>query len=228
MTQLYLANSGDQAEATDPRDKVFALLGLVSNTMGIEPNYQWSVAHVYTITASRFILSGNAAFLSIPRPRSARLKLPSWVVDWSAIARYPARWLDSSASGDTKPEAVYPLPWKLPRPDLKVQPDPEGPVLDAWVATSVEGFGRILAQRISLRGFRLDSVMLLGLAAEDHFNLEREDPDTAPELERIHHEVAAAWALEPEIMDKSDFGLAHFSPILSPPQFLVVGNFSLG
>ncbi len=211
MTQLYLANSGEQAEATDPRDKVFALLGLVNNTMGIEPNYQWSVEHVYTITASRFILSGNAAFLGIPRPRSAQLKLPSWVVDWSAVAKYPARWLGVSASGDTKPEAVYPLPWKLPKPDLKVQPDPEGPILNGWVAASVEDLGRIMAQRISLKGFRLDSVTLLGLTAESHFNLERDDPNTALELKRTTQEAATVWALKPESMDKSDFGLAHFA-----------------
>ncbi|KAG7294405.1 hypothetical protein NEMBOFW57_004476 [Staphylotrichum longicolle] len=212
MTQLYLANSGDQAEATDPRDKVFALLGLVKNTMGIKPNYQWSVAHVYTLAASRFVLSGNAAFLSIPRPRSAQLKLPSWVVDWSAVPRYPARWLGPSASGDTKPDAEYPLLWKLPKADLKIQAEPECPVLDAWIATSVEDFGeRILARRVSLRGFSLDSVALLGLAAEDHFDPQREDPDAAPELERINREVAAVWALDPGIMDKSDLGLAHFA-----------------
>ena len=211
MTRLYLANSGEQAEATDPRDKVFALLGLVSNTMGIEPNYQWSVAQVYTITASRFIMSGNATLLGIPRPRSAQLKLPSWVVDWSAVARYPSRWLCASASGDTKPEAVYPLPWKLPKPDFELQTDPEGPILDALVATPVEDLGRIMAQRISLKGFRLDSVTLLGLTAESHFNLERDDPDTALELKRTTQEVAAVWALKPESMDRSDSGLAHFA-----------------
>jgi hypothetical protein len=212
MMQLYLGNSGLQAEATDLRDKVFALLALVPDTMGLEPNYQFSTEHVYTLTASRFILSGHATFLSVPRSSSSLLRLPSWVTDWSAVPRYPARWLGFSAAGDTKPEPIFPLPLDLSQADFTFQADPNSPVLGVSLAPTIEEFAqRVLARRVGLRGLRLDSVAQLGPVADDHFNLEREDLDARREIEKIHDELTAFRASQPDTAVRSDTEIRFFS-----------------
>jgi hypothetical protein len=80
--------------ATDPRDKVYALLGLSTSTsrrgkhVQIQPDYdpKISVEEVFITTAQRIITtSRNLDIFSVPRATaSSRLKgLPSWVPDWT-------------------------------------------------------------------------------------------------------------------------------------------------
>jgi len=79
-----------QRSATDPRDKIFACLGLVndtSNELDIVPDYQSPTEHVY-INAARAIVtcSGNLDLLgvcSVNQRKGSVLELPSWVPDWS-------------------------------------------------------------------------------------------------------------------------------------------------
>jgi hypothetical protein len=57
MLILYLQRTRDR-EATDPRDKIFGLLGLIHdlpNPMYLVPGYKKSIAHVYTDLAMRII-----------------------------------------------------------------------------------------------------------------------------------------------------------------------------
>jgi hypothetical protein len=75
------------ARATDARDKVYGLLGLVTNNtnLGMKPNYQIGVADVYFDVAVSIIKhSENLDILSVPRHIDAKIQLPSWVPDWSA------------------------------------------------------------------------------------------------------------------------------------------------
>lgn len=77
-------------DATDPRDKVFALLGLTSNPLSITPTYHDSKRQVYTKTAVAIInASGNLDLLcqspwglvgTYGRDDAA---LPSWVPDFA-------------------------------------------------------------------------------------------------------------------------------------------------
>ncbi|ENI07891.1 hypothetical protein COCC4DRAFT_37671 [Bipolaris maydis ATCC 48331] len=75
-------------EATDPRDKIFALLGLVNDkdsleALGVFPDYTRSKEEVYTTTMTAMLRKGHISLLSIccgiKRPNG----LPSWVPDWS-------------------------------------------------------------------------------------------------------------------------------------------------
>ncbi|KAF4630750.1 hypothetical protein G7Y89_g7382 [Cudoniella acicularis] len=75
-----------QAQATDPRDKVYGLWGLLTEASGAtpRPDYNLSVREVYTNVASAFIrYSGNLDVLSVPRKFDSTLSLPSWVPDWT-------------------------------------------------------------------------------------------------------------------------------------------------
>ena len=74
-------------EATDPRDKVFALLGLATDRkklqdLGVSPDYTKSMEQIYTTIMKALLQQGHLSLLSLCQtPRSP--SLPSWVPDWS-------------------------------------------------------------------------------------------------------------------------------------------------
>ena len=77
-------------EATDAKDKIYALLGLSTNieshAHGIVPDYNLSTAQIYT-DVSRAIITKSSTLdiLGVPRTASNPLvgRIPSWVTDWS-------------------------------------------------------------------------------------------------------------------------------------------------
>jgi hypothetical protein len=85
----HLAQEGAQhLEATDPRDKVFALLGISEDqrelkALGLSPDYTKSKEEVYVITMAALLRQGHISILSLCRTTSVPRSLPSWVVDWS-------------------------------------------------------------------------------------------------------------------------------------------------
>jgi hypothetical protein len=73
-------------EASDQKDKVYALLGLAHSGHGIKPDYRksFTVEDAY-ITVGRSILmtSSHLDLLSVPRAtRGVEPRLPSWIPDW--------------------------------------------------------------------------------------------------------------------------------------------------
>jgi hypothetical protein len=84
------------SESTDPRDKVFAFLGLADRKMmpfrtqpdALVPNYNRSVQDVYTDTARILMTShGSLSLLShVEDPSHRRIpNLSSWVLDYSVV-----------------------------------------------------------------------------------------------------------------------------------------------
>lgn len=104
-------------EATDPRDKIYSLLGLTSARNDIEIDYRSDVRQVYIDTAAYIIhTSGKLDILWAAPPHQDRFNLPSWVPDWSIDEEKQAglAWgLQETkleyiyhASGKTKADAV--------------------------------------------------------------------------------------------------------------------------
>ena len=103
-------------EATDPRDKVFALLAMTYGlTVGrlIEPDYTKNVCSIYTTICRRIIESSESLELLAQRYVHNRKDLSSWVTDWSytpdAFSTRLGKWNYSSylwnnASDSTKAE----------------------------------------------------------------------------------------------------------------------------
>jgi hypothetical protein len=112
-----LVDTHRYAHATDPRDKVYAFLGLAnrrsSSTNTIEPNYQASVREVYTAAACNLLWTYKSLYLlSHVQDRSAaKIKgLPSWVPDYSVpIAPYPLEF-----RGNCRWSACGKLKWTPP------------------------------------------------------------------------------------------------------------------
>lgn len=82
---------GRSCNASDPRDKVFALLGIVSEESRLPANYSLSTAEVYTQIAMH-LLKGQQWGLDVilgnlcHRSHESRIQikdLPSWVPDWN-------------------------------------------------------------------------------------------------------------------------------------------------
>jgi serine/threonine protein kinase len=75
------------ALATDPRDKVFALMGLVvdGDDCNIDVNYGLSINQVYTNIAREYVrLYGNLNIILPKRRQNPGHNLPSWCPDWSS------------------------------------------------------------------------------------------------------------------------------------------------
>ena len=73
------------SKATDPRDKVFAFLGLCKDESenSLSSDYNLSVAQTYT-AAARFMISheGNFQALAGVQKSNSSSEIPSWVPDW--------------------------------------------------------------------------------------------------------------------------------------------------
>lgn len=84
-TLLPLLRQFSGRNATDPRDRVYALLGLVRGRLPVQPDYSIDVATLYQHTALGIISStGTLSVLNGDTGRKLRQDLPSWVPDWTA------------------------------------------------------------------------------------------------------------------------------------------------
>jgi hypothetical protein len=72
---------------TDPRDRVFGVLGLISRQTGIKPNYAASLADTYEDAMVSLIEhSDSLELLRLLNNRGERLEgLPTWAVDWRRL-----------------------------------------------------------------------------------------------------------------------------------------------
>ena len=72
--------------ATDPRDKIYGLLALATDSeqMGILPDYEKSTIEVYTDASRALIANGQTSILSWCQQSKRIEELPSWVPDFSS------------------------------------------------------------------------------------------------------------------------------------------------
>lgn len=115
-------------KATDPRDKIFALLGLATDAGNpvLHPNYEAPVREVFT-ASSRYMMIANKSLRILHIAGigwSRQIKdLPSWVPDWSAPQRV-------TIFGDMADNASYRASASLPS-RVKIRPGPDTITLEA-------------------------------------------------------------------------------------------------
>jgi hypothetical protein len=84
---LQALHAGRNCLSTDPRDKLYALLGLVDGVTRatLAPNYEWSTKEVFIHVAIYTILRRNTLdVLTYTGGKQLVPNLPSWCPDWSA------------------------------------------------------------------------------------------------------------------------------------------------
>ncbi|KAB8223957.1 hypothetical protein BDV33DRAFT_200003 [Aspergillus novoparasiticus] len=85
ITLLQLLRQFSGREATDPRDKVYALLGLAKDHPTVEPNYAASELDVFVDTVLDIISrSKSLGVLMGDFTMKSNHALPSWVPDWTS------------------------------------------------------------------------------------------------------------------------------------------------
>lgn len=118
QTSLALEVDYNDPQCSDPRDRVFSLLGLVADAehFGPFPDYSMSCEDVYEELARLFLKQGSLhvlSFCQFPKNPMSR-PLSSWVVDWSMPLRYPctirANTYHFQASGDTMEKQIVTFP----------------------------------------------------------------------------------------------------------------------
>ncbi|EXK81565.1 hypothetical protein FOQG_13983 [Fusarium oxysporum f. sp. raphani 54005] len=104
--------------ATDPRDRIFALLNLTGDRdhFNLFPDYSMTVEEVYRETACKILAKGTIDVLMYcQRPRKLA-SLPSWVPDWSMDVLHP----NAKPAWDTpfKASGTYTAVPKFPQFDI--------------------------------------------------------------------------------------------------------------
>lgn len=85
---IYLIRSLRYFQATDPRDRVFALLSFAADAtaFGLRPDYQKSCQEVYLETTAALVRNGLFEILSLCDVHKGFSELPSWVPDFTRIS----------------------------------------------------------------------------------------------------------------------------------------------
>ncbi|KAL2682505.1 hypothetical protein Neosp_006957 [[Neocosmospora] mangrovei] len=103
---MYLMRLLRNFQATDPRDKIFALLSFARDgrELGVYPDYQASCKDVYVRTTAALVRNGFIDVLSFCQPQKTIDNLPSWVPDFSNTSQagpLQQRALDRRSSPST-------------------------------------------------------------------------------------------------------------------------------
>ncbi|KAG9199299.1 hypothetical protein G6514_008646 [Epicoccum nigrum] len=126
---------------TDPRDRIYCLLGLAKDQemLQIEPNYADSVEAVYRGFTLRHIeCYGNLDVLAVPRSRQETMLLPTWVTDWRMA---DAGYVLSLDGRDRAEDCPYRATTET-RAYVTGSPDPDMIGLSGFVFDSVIKCGR--------------------------------------------------------------------------------------
>lgn len=114
----FLLKATQEFAVTDPRDKIYAILGICNQACSIGANYTKAASEVF-IEAAKWIIDREKTldlFGQIGASKATDSRLPSWVPDYGSVSgpQDPAVELGTpqanySASGDTKHSASWPF-----------------------------------------------------------------------------------------------------------------------
>jgi hypothetical protein len=149
---MELYNGTCRFTATDPRDKIYGLLGIAGYLSNrLRPDYNYNCADVYTQAMMEFLHSGNMFSLSCFLPKLHNLQLPSWVIDWTSEFGTPFDFDDEikfTSAGETQSSVNF---------------DIESGVLSKAVM-SIKG---CRVSTIARKGFSWPECLTIGLKSSD-------------------------------------------------------------
>jgi hypothetical protein len=115
-----IPNTAHCLHATDPRDKIYGLLGLAADRdelkeLGVQPDYNHSCQSVFTSVTAAMLRQGHLSVLSLSQFPKSQIGLPSWVPDWSEPLKMP---LQDTGSDHITLEPEYKASWSLNQTEL--------------------------------------------------------------------------------------------------------------
>ncbi|CZR65731.1 uncharacterized protein PAC_15631 [Phialocephala subalpina] len=115
---VLLRSSQSYYDATDPRDRVFALIGLADDSIPLKANYQMTTSEVYAQATIHLIKTSEDLFvLSFAHDASpnSTSEFPSWAMSWSKTdsnARSLSR-IGFHASKESTPQLKEATDWSI-------------------------------------------------------------------------------------------------------------------
>ncbi|PMD45594.1 hypothetical protein L207DRAFT_382181, partial [Hyaloscypha variabilis F] len=89
---------------TDPRDRIYALLGITDTPLSSPPDYSKTVLQVYMEATLQQIFELHDMTILSSCEMSNNTDWPTWVPDWSTGSEYLEHFTGLNAAGDTYPE----------------------------------------------------------------------------------------------------------------------------
>jgi hypothetical protein len=137
-------------ESTDPRDKIYAVLGLLRDThsealksdgsdaLDVELGYNYDVEHVYRNMCQELIRKTDTLDVLGICPKT-NLQLPSWVTDWSATDRISSPLTQDSLDRTRRTHAT-----KRTRANARFSSDGSRLILSGFELTSIVALSETL------------------------------------------------------------------------------------
>jgi len=96
LSLFHLLKAARSYKCHNPLDRVFAILGLVEDDMGLRPSYNQAVSELFTDVTWAIIQEQQSLEILCMAdvgnfPRTNSPDLPSWVIDWRLSGSQPAR-----------------------------------------------------------------------------------------------------------------------------------------
>jgi Heterokaryon incompatibility protein (HET) len=96
LSLFHILKATRSYKCHNPLDRVFAILGLVEDDMGLRPNYNQTISELFT-DVTWMIIQKQQSLEALcmadvgNSPRTNSSDLPSWVIDWRLSSGQPAR-----------------------------------------------------------------------------------------------------------------------------------------
>ncbi|KUI58139.1 Heterokaryon incompatibility protein 6, OR allele [Cytospora mali] len=103
LSLAYLVCRTQLLKCADPRDKIYAILGIASDIQHVKPDYTLTTMQVYRDVMVHKMYSNDLKYLRYCEIDNRKLSGPTWVPDWSSPMKTERLWNTCAASSAWAP-----------------------------------------------------------------------------------------------------------------------------
>ncbi|KAH7323153.1 heterokaryon incompatibility protein-domain-containing protein [Stachybotrys elegans] len=195
---LHLLLNCRHRVSKDPRDKIYALLGMLDDgqsspakknslDMVANPDYGNPVVYIYRRISQQCIEQTGSLDIIGVCPPSTRRGLPSWVTDWSITSKATHPLMSDSLN---RPRLTHATRGSKAKPRFPA--DAVTIILDAYELTTVVEVSEVLPPILWYMGINGDSD---GAGEEETYDFKREMKETWAEMSTYLHNQAQYWKM---------------------------------
>jgi hypothetical protein len=131
-----------ERQATDPRDKIYALLSLCADRYGINPEYSFTVSKCYSTSFKAMLQNGrdiSILGLSLGDSANRDSTLPTWVPDLQALSR--SRKMAPISQGTSEGRGFYEAAPRSIHASMSFEEDDTILIIRGIVSDSIDNIG---------------------------------------------------------------------------------------